>query len=133
MASGQQHAEPVSGPGALFENDDIDEDDDPEVITHDVPHSESHIPQYSQPTRRNQFVGLLNQGATCYLNSLLQSFYFTPELREGLYQLNEKELGIDDIKEFEELNKKVHSQKYTFKDEDVKKLEELGFSKSRVE
>jgi uncharacterized UBP type Zn finger protein len=29
--------------------------------------------------------GLQNQGATCYLNSLLQSLYMTPELRSALY------------------------------------------------
>lgn len=29
--------------------------------------------------------GLLNQGATCYLNSLLQSLYMIPEFRAALY------------------------------------------------
>lgn len=32
------------------------------------------------------FVGLSNQGATCYLNSLIQSLFMTYELRKGLYQ-----------------------------------------------
>ena len=32
------------------------------------------------------FVGLSNQGATCYLNSLIQSLYMTYELRHAVYQ-----------------------------------------------
>ncbi|KAF2841356.1 cysteine proteinase [Patellaria atrata CBS 101060] len=32
-------------------------------------------------------VGLKNQGATCYLNSLLQSLYFTPRFRKAVYQI----------------------------------------------
>ena len=33
-----------------------------------------------------RYVGLSNQGATCYLNSLLQTLYMTPEFRYALYQ-----------------------------------------------
>jgi len=32
------------------------------------------------------FRGILNQGATCYLNSFLQSLYMTPEFRLAVYQ-----------------------------------------------
>eukprot|EP01114_Cavostelium_apophysatum_P008676 TRINITY_DN2135_c0_g1_i3.p1 TRINITY_DN2135_c0_g1~~TRINITY_DN2135_c0_g1_i3.p1 ORF type:complete len:1106 (+),score=339.91 TRINITY_DN2135_c0_g1_i3:161-3478(+) len=32
------------------------------------------------------FVGLSNQGATCYMNSLIQSLYMTPEFRAALYK-----------------------------------------------
>jgi len=32
------------------------------------------------------FTGLLNQGATCYLNSMIQSLYMTPELREAIFE-----------------------------------------------
>ena len=31
------------------------------------------------------YVGLSNQGATCYLNSLLQCLYMTPEFRHALF------------------------------------------------
>lgn len=33
------------------------------------------------------FVGLRNQGATCYLNSLIQSLYFTNAFRKAIYQI----------------------------------------------
>lgn len=33
------------------------------------------------------FVGLKNQGATCYMNSLLQTLYFTNRLRKAVYQM----------------------------------------------
>ncbi|KAH3767228.1 ubiquitin carboxyl-terminal hydrolase 12 [Pelomyxa schiedti] len=33
------------------------------------------------------YVGIRNQGATCYLNSLLQSLYHTPSIRKAVYML----------------------------------------------
>jgi len=41
--------------------------------------------QYLQQKSKTGFVGLSNQGATCYLNSLIQTLYMTPELRSALY------------------------------------------------
>ncbi|KAH3759656.1 ubiquitin specific peptidase 47 [Pelomyxa schiedti] len=45
------------------------------------------------------FVGLSNQGATCYLNSVIQALYMTPELRTALYQWSpEVNLSKEDLK-----------------------------------
>ncbi|KAK0752159.1 hypothetical protein B0T18DRAFT_404252 [Schizothecium vesticola] len=41
------------------------------------------------------FVGLKNQGATCYLNSLLQSLYFTNAFRKAIYKIpTEEDSGL---------------------------------------
>lgn len=40
---------------------------------------------YSSPGRAIGYVGLVNQAMTCYLNSLLQALYMTPEFRNALY------------------------------------------------
>lgn len=42
------------------------------------------------------YVGLVNQAMTCYLNSLLQALFMTPEFRQALY--NWEYDGIDDLK-----------------------------------
>ncbi|KYQ94124.1 hypothetical protein DLAC_04405 [Tieghemostelium lacteum] len=34
------------------------------------------------------YVGLKNQGATCYMNSLVQQLYYSPHLKKGLLSLN---------------------------------------------
>jgi ubiquitin C-terminal hydrolase len=39
----------------------------------------------AKPRGNRPYVGLSNQGATCYMNSLLQSMFATPEFRSQLY------------------------------------------------
>ncbi|XP_043285932.1 ubiquitin carboxyl-terminal hydrolase 47 isoform X2 [Venturia canescens] len=41
----------------------------------------------SEPNRHDEtgYVGLVNQAMTCYLNSLIQALYMTPEFRNALY------------------------------------------------
>jgi ubiquitin C-terminal hydrolase len=48
---------------------------------------------YYSPRPLEGYVGLDNQGSSCYLNSLLQAFYMTPEFRSALYSLNDQEIG----------------------------------------
>ncbi len=37
------------------------------------------------PKSETGFAGLSNQGATCYLNSFIQSLYMTPEFRKAVF------------------------------------------------
>lgn len=43
------------------------------------------------------YVGLVNQAMTCYLNSLLQTLYMTPEFRRALYRLASKHLPLGPV------------------------------------
>ena len=40
---------------------------------------------YNKTKNSEHYVGLSNQGATCYLNSLLQTLYMTPEFRHAIF------------------------------------------------
>uniref|UniRef100_A0A1A9W4U0 Ubiquitin carboxyl-terminal hydrolase 47 n=1 Tax=Glossina brevipalpis TaxID=37001 RepID=A0A1A9W4U0_9MUSC len=43
-------------------------------------------PAVAGMSNNNGYVGLVNQAMTCYLNSLLQALYMTPEFRNALYR-----------------------------------------------
>mmetsp|Transcript_13245 Transcript_13245/g.24821 ORF Transcript_13245/g.24821 Transcript_13245/m.24821 type:complete len:1121 (+) Transcript_13245:1588-4950(+) len=64
------------------------EDDDTGVVVDLKPaNCASSLPMPTDPRPKSNFVGLLNQGATCYLNSLIQTCYMTPELRNAVFDL----------------------------------------------
>ncbi|EGD76051.1 hypothetical protein PTSG_00761 [Salpingoeca rosetta] len=73
----------------LFEEDEAEQQ---YVSTHASPTKDS-VPR--PPDRRAQcnLAGLANLGTTCYLNSLIQTMYFTPQLRQRFYELTEADLG----------------------------------------
>ena len=50
-----------------------------------------------QPRGVTGICGLQNQGATCYLNSLLQTLFFIPEFRGkfDIWPQNSRQLGIE--------------------------------------
>jgi len=39
----------------------------------------------------------MNQGATCYLNSLIQTLYMTPDFRKSIYELTPDDLGLQKV------------------------------------
>ncbi len=43
---------------------------------------------------RYGYVGLQNQGATCYMNSLLQQLYLIPRFRNALLLVDDSSQGI---------------------------------------
>jgi len=42
-------------------------------------------------SKRGNYVGLLNQGATCYANSLMQQFYMIPDVRTAIFDYQASE------------------------------------------
>jgi ubiquitin C-terminal hydrolase len=51
-----------------------------------VTYTGSNLQDVDDLDDERSFVGLSNQGATCYMNSLLQTLYMTPEFRQRLYR-----------------------------------------------
>uniref|UniRef100_A0A5B6Z731 ubiquitinyl hydrolase 1 n=1 Tax=Davidia involucrata TaxID=16924 RepID=A0A5B6Z731_DAVIN len=52
-----------------------------EVVVHRV------VDYWTYDSRETGFVGLKNQGATCYMNSLLQTLYHIPYFRKAVYHM----------------------------------------------
>jgi ubiquitin carboxyl-terminal hydrolase 40 len=72
-----------------------DDDTSPDTSVPDTIGGKVIIQRPPEERAASMFIGLENQGATCYLNSLLQSMYMTPELRFGLFQIDPVDLGVE--------------------------------------
>ena len=83
--------------GDLFGGDDA-EDDMSKALSASAAEAEQRQLLLEAPPKvraASGLAGLDNQGATCYLNSLLQTLYFAPEFRGGLYSVDPASLGVD--------------------------------------
>ena len=93
----------------LHDDEDLD---DPNPSHHNSAAAHHHSSHHSSllalpashfaPRSPYPFIGLLNTGSLCYLNSLLQALYMTPEWRQGLYQLDEDDIGWQAWKDVED-------------------------------
>ena len=61
------------------------------------------------------YTGLINQGATCYLNSLLQTLYMIPEFRLALFASDFDHIGDDDHNLSKQLQKLFVELQYSEK------------------
>ncbi|KAJ7370212.1 peptidase C19, partial [Desmophyllum pertusum] len=115
--------------GSLFETDEEKSEHDKSASTAGSSSSKQLICPH-EPRGHTRICGLRNQGATCYLNSLLQTLFFTPEFRDGLFQLRAEDLSYDPNNE---TNSKVRViplqlQKTGFQQQDVQELNRILFS-----
>ncbi|VDN29894.1 unnamed protein product [Gongylonema pulchrum] len=62
------------------------EGEDPDVISPTPSDMEIHDPEANLDDNDHRYVGLVNQAMTCYLNSLIQTLYMTPEFRNAIYR-----------------------------------------------
>ena len=51
----------------------------------DIEKAKQKIKDLEEGKRGSKYLGLSNQGATCYMNSAIQTLFMTPEFRKSVY------------------------------------------------
>lgn len=74
------------------------------------------------------WVCAVRRGATCYMNSLIQLLYMCPEFRQSIFQLSEKELGVqawhEEYERQEKLRKEREQKEKELKEQKEKEAKE---------
>ena len=58
----------------------------PSYTPNEIERVQEKIKQLQKGERKNKYIGLNNQGATCYMNSAIQTLYMTPEFRKSVLE-----------------------------------------------
>ncbi|CAD5217046.1 unnamed protein product [Bursaphelenchus xylophilus] len=66
-----------------------------QAIGPDLPSIGGEMEGQNQDENGHRYVGLVNQAMTCYLNSLIQTLYMTPEFRNIIYKVERKNNARD--------------------------------------
>ena len=82
--------------GSLFEADEHESEHGKSAATVGVS-KQNKLNCPPEPRGPTGICGLQNQGATCYLNSLLQTLFFTPEFRGNVDILTEVQTAGESI------------------------------------
>lgn len=61
----------------------------PSVLEIDLPRTRRKTIDSMFSVTATQYCGIMNQGATCYMNSILQAFYHLPAFRKIIYEIQE--------------------------------------------
>lgn len=58
----------------------------PSYTPNEIERVQDKIKQLQTGIRTKKYIGLNNQGATCYMNSAIQTLYMTPEFRKSVLE-----------------------------------------------